>query len=104
MSEKCKTCTNLYPFKTGDHLHGNCKVLPGLIGVRSFDYFSVPGDFGCSGHTPKPKDPEIVVVRATYEAPGGGRFTRNCSVMSQEDWEKVIAAVENQHRQGRAYR
>ncbi len=93
MSEKCKTCANFRPFKTGDHPHGNCAVLPGLIGVRSFDYFAVPGNFGCFGHVTKTEKPHVMSVLVTYKLPGGPIMTDDCTIISREEWEEVIEAV-----------
>ncbi len=95
MSEKCKTCTNFRPFKTGDHPHGNCAVLPGLIGVRSCDYFAVPGNFGCVGHVPKPEKPEVVDLWVERRLPTGKLTIELYSELQQSDWDAVQAFMQD---------
>ena len=89
MSEKCKTCAYFKPYKTGDHLHGNCEVLPGHVGVSWFAYFPLTGEFGCAGHREMPDLGEVTRVHVTRIRKDGSTMIDEYGKLPPGIWDKV---------------
>ena len=68
MSEKCKTCEH-WKLPGDCTVFGDCRKLPSIIRMDKLSV-TVPYDFYCSSHTPKPRVPYIVNVWVEHMTAG----------------------------------